>query len=58
MPAALVELGFISNAQDAVLLRTQQTGMAKAIAKGILEYLGIEYKEAVTMTQTQPSAGG
>ena len=43
MPAALVELAFISNAQDADILRTKQDELALAIAKGILNYLNIQY---------------
>lgn len=44
MPAALVELGFITNSQDASLLKSKQSDFAVAIAKGILNYLGIAYK--------------
>lgn len=42
MPAALVELGFINNVDDAKILKNKQDDMANAVAKGILEYLGIE----------------
>ena len=45
MPAVLVEMGFIVNSIDAQMLRTQQDKIATAIAKGILKYLGIAYKE-------------
>lgn len=38
MPAVLLELGFVSNAQDAQILRTRQDDFAKAIAKGIDNY--------------------
>ena len=44
MPAALVEMAFITNSQDAVLLKNRQNDFAEAIAKGILNYLGIKYE--------------
>lgn len=44
MPAALVELGFIVNAQDAKLLGERQADIAQAIAKGIMGYLGVQPK--------------
>lgn len=43
MPAALVELGFISNAQDATIILNRQKDMALSIAKGILKNLGVRY---------------
>ncbi|AFS77586.1 sporulation-specific N-acetylmuramoyl-L-alanine amidase CwlC [Gottschalkia acidurici 9a] len=46
MPAALVELAFISNAQDAEILRNKQNELAIAVSKGILNNLGIPYKES------------
>jgi N-acetylmuramoyl-L-alanine amidase len=41
MPAALVELLFISNPQDAALLRTEDAreAMARGVARGVLDYL-------------------
>lgn len=48
-PAALVELGFISNSQDAQILRTKQKEFAKAIAEGIKKNLpngGVVYLDA------------
>ena len=44
MPAALIETAFITNKQDAQLLKNKQNEFATAIAKGILKYLGINYK--------------
>lgn len=44
MPAALIETAFITNKQDAQLLKNKQDEFATAIAKGILKYLGINYK--------------
>lgn len=44
-PAALVEMAFITNVQDAQFLKFKQSEFAKAIAKGILDYLGIKYVE-------------
>lgn len=45
MPAALPELGFISNSQDAIILRNKQSEIALSLAKGILKHLGIKYIE-------------
>ncbi|WP_172196286.1 N-acetylmuramoyl-L-alanine amidase family protein [Saccharibacillus qingshengii] len=43
MPAALLEIGFVSNAAEAAQLKTDafQQRVAEAIAKGLLEYLGL-----------------
>lgn len=40
MPAALIEMAFISNAQDAQILRTKQKEFAKRIADGIKKNVG------------------
>lgn len=40
MPAVLVEVAFISNAEDEVLLETRQDDFARAIARGISDYAG------------------
>jgi N-acetylmuramoyl-L-alanine amidase len=48
MPAALVEMGFITNKDDAFILINRQQELALAIAKGILSYLGIAYQEKTT----------
>lgn len=45
MPSALVELGFITNAEDAGILRDKQDELAIAVAKGILNLLDIKYME-------------
>ena len=42
MPAVLVELGFITNPADAVLLRDRPDLFAQGIYNGILEYLGLD----------------
>lgn len=44
MPAALAELLFISNAEDASLLRTEavRDAMARGVVRGITRYLGVE----------------
>lgn len=55
MPAALIETAFITNKQDAQLLKNKQNEFATAIAKGILKYLGIHYKAE---TKPQPKPGG
>lgn len=41
MPAILVETAFIDHKNDAVLLKNNAEGFAKAIADGIFEFLGI-----------------
>ncbi|AFS78972.1 putative sporulation-specific N-acetylmuramoyl-L-alanine amidase [Gottschalkia acidurici 9a] len=43
MPAALVELVFISNTQDADILRNRQNELALAVTKGILSNFCISY---------------
>lgn len=45
MPAALVELGFLTHAADSGYLKlgTFRAKYAQAIAQGILDYLGLEY---------------
>lgn len=52
MPAALVEMAFITNGEDANILKNRQNELAIAIAKGILSYLGILYKGGNTNTMT------
>lgn len=51
MPAALVELGFITNIQDAAMLKSRQNEFANAVAKGILSYLGVKYVPEATTTK-------
>lgn len=45
MPAILVELAFISNHDDAALLRDCKEDFARAIAKGIMEWGGLTIPE-------------
>lgn len=52
MSAALIELGFITNAEDIKLLENKQDEFATAIAKGICKFLGVEYKGAPTTSPT------
>ena len=42
MPAVLIELAFIDTAADAVILKEKQDEMARAIARGFLNLLGIK----------------
>lgn len=56
MPAALVELAFITNVQDAVILSNRQDDLAVAVSKGILDYLGISYQGRTTMYRVQVGA--
>ena len=39
MPAVLVELAFISNEDDEKLLRNEQDEFARAIARGVTDYM-------------------
>lgn len=41
MPAVLVELGFISNANDARLMNTQPELFARGVYQGVLKYLSL-----------------
>lgn len=43
MPAALVEMGFITNGEDANILKNRQNELAIAIAKGVLKFLGVPF---------------
>lgn len=55
MTAVVVELGFITNKEDAKILSGKQDAFAIAIAKGILNnYLGIPYKAP----QAKPAPSG
>lgn len=42
MPAVLIELAFIDNQNDAVLLANEQERFASAVARGILNFLGYD----------------
>lgn len=44
MRAALIELAFIDNTEDAKILTQKQDVLAEGVARGICAYLGIEYK--------------
>ena len=52
MAAILIEMAFIDNVDDSKLLKNKQEEFAVAIAKGILEYVGITWKNE---TITQPA---
>lgn len=54
MPSCLVELGFITNAEDVVILKAKQDELALAVAKGILAHLGVIYKEAIIKNDVDP----
>jgi hypothetical protein len=55
---ALIECGFIDNENDAKFLRDQPSIelMGKGIAKGILKFLGLEYKDASAVQPVIQSA--
>lgn len=42
-PAAIVETGFITSAKDRAVIVYDQDTVARAIADGILEFLGVDY---------------
>ena len=50
MPTILVELGFISNAEDKAKLITEsyRQTLAEAVSRGILDYFEVELEEDVT----------
>jgi N-acetylmuramoyl-L-alanine amidase len=50
--ACLIEYGFIDSEEDAILANMDKASVL--IAKGLLEHLGIEYKEQVTLTIQTP----
>lgn len=58
MDACLVELAFISNTEDANLLKNKQEEFATAIAKGICKYLGVNYVEDNTILPDGGFANG
>lgn len=49
MPAILIEVGFITNYNDANILKNKQDDIVNGILKGILNFLGVEYKEVNSM---------
>lgn len=58
MPAALTELGFISNIADASVMRSKREQIAASVAKGILNYLGVKYIEgAPSGAASNPTTG-
>lgn len=44
MPSSLIELGFITNKEDAAILKNKQDELALSVAKGVLKNAGIPYK--------------
>lgn len=57
MPAVLLELGFITNPGDNDLFDTRFESYVKAVAKGIMKSLGLEYKEDIVIPPTPPTGG-
>ena len=53
MTAALVELGFITDFEDANILKNKQDEFAEAIADGIINYLGVKN---VTKSPSKPKS--
>ena len=60
MPAALVEMGFISNSKQEAELKTESMleSLAEAIAKGLLDYLGIEFTPDLPLPLAAIKVGG
>lgn len=52
MPAALVEVGFISNKTEADFIKNNQNEIAMRLCKGICNYFGIDYSKE---KKTKPS---
>lgn len=57
MPAVLVETAFIDNENNAAFLGSEdgQKQIAKGIAEGIMEYLGVDYSENPAESNTESS---
>ena len=56
MAAILIETAFIDNSQDADLLKNRQEDFAIAIAKGILNYLGVSWKNETSTPTTSTNS--
>ncbi|MDK2562615.1 N-acetylmuramoyl-L-alanine amidase [Romboutsia sedimentorum] len=54
MRACLIELAFIDNVEDSKILTQRQDDLALGIAKGVCEYLGIEYKPNHELPDIKP----
>ena len=52
MPAVLVETAFISNAEDNAILRNKQDEIARAIARGVTDYISSGTAPATTLEAT------
>lgn len=56
MAAILIETAFIDNYEDASLLKNRQEDFAIAIAKGILNYLGVSWKNETSTPTTSTNS--
>lgn len=54
MRACLMEMAFIDNVEDSKILTQRQDDLALGIAKGVCDYLGIEYKPNPGLPETKP----
>lgn len=59
MPSVLVECGFMTNVDDAALLRSEayRAECAEELARGICEYFGVTFIREVPATPEKPSSG-
>lgn len=58
MPAMLLEMGFIINDIDNALFDEHLVEYAAAIAKGAMQYFGLEFREIPGVTPAPPNANG
>lgn len=56
MPAALVELGFLSNKEDAKLVSTSVERLGRLLADGIMDYLEIPKPRTTTTDTSVPTS--
>jgi N-acetylmuramoyl-L-alanine amidase len=57
-PAALVEVSFHDDSEDAAWIKASRDAIAEAIAKGICRYFNIAYKKPEQLAQTDTAPNG
>ncbi|MEG2291740.1 MAG: N-acetylmuramoyl-L-alanine amidase, partial [Clostridium sp.] len=58
MDACLIELAFIDNREDNLLLRTYQDEYSVAVTKGVQSYFGLDYVEAKSINIYEMNVNG